>query len=67
MHQLLFIFVILFIGYFLYSNVEHFYLGSYAVPLATRHTRNMSYDIRGDPFFTVPQTFPWLNSELVPL
>jgi hypothetical protein len=32
---------------------------------STRHTRNMSYDLRGDVPITPSYVGPWLNSELI--
>jgi hypothetical protein len=41
---------------------EHFYI----IGEPTRNTRNMSYDLRGDPLVFFPQRnlFPFNNSEL---
>ena len=57
---------------------EHFDYMNYSLPLLNgytnfpfdnqlRDTRNMSYDLRGDPLTIPPQNFVWNNSELSPI
>ena len=55
------------------NNIEHYVFPYIYWPIfqywnmPLRSTRNMSYDIRGDPVPPIPRTYvgPWLNSTIM--
>src|SRR5438105_1607610 len=57
----LLILIIIIFAFLYYNNVVEYF---YPYTVSTRHTKNMSYDLRGDipPFYTF--TGPWLQSDI---
>ena len=66
--QLLLFLLVIFIGcFFVYPMLEAFGDGLWMTNMSTRHTRNMSYDLRGDPF-VIPVNVglsPWGMSDRI--
>lgn len=60
------IFALIAINYnYINEKFDNYYFFNY-LPWwnTTRNTRNMSYDLRGDPLIIQPQQFVWNNSNL---
>lgn len=55
--------IIIAIIFFIYINETEFFF----LPIATRSTRNMSYDLRGDPFRINKRNYIWNNSSYNPI
>lgn len=54
--------IIIAIIFFIYINENEYFL-----PIATRSTRNMNYDLRGDPFRINKRNYIWNNSVYNPI
>ena len=78
MNHLIIVLILFFIILQFIDVKEHFDYMNYSLPLLNgytnfpfdnqlRDTRNMSYDLRGDPLTIPPQNFVWNNSELSPI
>jgi hypothetical protein len=58
--------IILFILYLIYNNhLEESFFPFFSDTYGT--TRNMSYDIRGDPYIPFVPVSPWNNPEVLPI
>lgn len=59
------IIIVVMIAFLIYNNDNKINESFYPYPLGMRHTKNMSYDIRGDvPLGNISYTGPWLQSDI---
>lgn len=68
--MLLLILIILFSLFFVITNKQENFYGTYIMPFASRinrPTRNMSYDLRGEAYYPPLLNLPFDNSSIAPI
>jgi len=74
--KLVYLILLILLIWILFEHFRYYFVEGYLDPLYTNHPfwniqlgnkRNMSYDIRGDPYIPRTYTGPWNQSTLTPI